>query len=202
MHAEYVDIPYSWDRDFLDDSKIHILVIGDSMARDWCNILNESEYSDEYEISYVYSTNLNDSYSSRLKNADYIFFTTIGYSRYIPDLLKEYIMKDNFYVVGIKNFGDSNGQIYQKRFRYDYFESRVKVSYNIYINMSFLEQNKAQKDFFTSHYIDLIEPIIDENNTVPVFSGNNKFISADTEHLTQDGAIFYSKILDLSFIRK
>src|SRR5699024_9852348 len=32
MHAEYVDVPYDWNKEFFSE-KIHILVIGDSMAR-------------------------------------------------------------------------------------------------------------------------------------------------------------------------
>ena len=27
MHAQYVDVPYSWDKDFEDESKIHVLVM-------------------------------------------------------------------------------------------------------------------------------------------------------------------------------
>ena len=96
MHAEYVDIPYSWDKDFSTE-KIHILVIGDSMARDWCNILNESDRSDEFEISYVYGSKFDQDYISRANDADYIFYACIGDStEKIPEILKAYGDNPNF----------------------------------------------------------------------------------------------------------
>jgi peptidoglycan/LPS O-acetylase OafA/YrhL len=202
MHAEYVDVPYSWNRDFTTD-KIHILVVGDSMARDWCNILNESDISNNLEISYVYTTQFNQEYADRTDDADYIFYASIGdTSKKIPEALKPYSQNSNFYVVGIKNFGESNGQIYQKRNQSVYFESTIIMGEtNAIPGMTFEEQNERQKEYWGSHYIDMIEPIRNNNGSIPVFTDTNKFISADTEHLTKNGAIYYAKMLDLSFIQ-
>ena len=202
MHAEYVDIPYSWDRDFSTE-KIHILVVGDSMARDWCNILNESDKADEFEISYLPSSKFNQDYISRANDADYIFYACLGDStERIPEILKAYRDNPNFYVVGIKNFGENNGQVYQRHNQPDYFASTIVMGEtNAIPGMTFEEQNKIQKEFWGSHYIDMIECIRNDDGSIPVFTDTNKFISADTEHLTKNGAIYYSKILDLSFIK-
>ena len=200
MHAEYVDIPYSWDKDFEDIEKKHLLVVGDSMARDWCNILNESQRADQFEISYIYFKNIKETHLKRIDSADYIFYSSYDDSRNVPELLEPYVNNGNFYVVGIKNFGESNGQVYQKRYQKDYFKTRVKMGYNTTMKMSFLEQNNIQKNHYKDHYIDLIKLVIDENQMVPVFSDTNKFLSADTEHLTKDGAVFFSKLVDLNFI--
>jgi hypothetical protein len=206
MNAEYVDIPYSWDEDFEDDKKIHILVIGDSMARDWCNILNESESSDEYEISYVYVSKINDEkYTNRLNEADYIFYACLGDSRELPETLEDYSNINNFYVVGIKNFGESNGQIYQKRFSEDYFESsiipgKINTTDAKLKGLTYLEQNALQKDYYGEKYIDLFEIVQNPDGTIPVFTDTNKFISADTEHLTKNGCIYFAKLIDWSFI--
>lgn len=206
MHAEYVDVPYQWDRDFSNDEKVHILVIGDSMARDWCNILNESKDSEKFEISYIYTLNLCESKFHRFEESDYIFYATIGDAVTLKtDILNEYSTHDNFWVVGIKNFGENNGQIYRKRHSPDYFDSSIflgrttdsKIKY-----FTFLEQNEAQKNKYGDHYIDMIAAVQNKNGSIPIFTDTQKFISADTEHLTQDGAEYYSRILDLSWIHK
>lgn len=200
MHAEYVDAPYSWDMDFQDEEKIRVLVIGDSLARDWCNVLNESENSSKYEISYSYTNNteVKQSAIERAEMADYIFYATIGDSTLFTNQIMN---KNNFYVVGIKKFGDSNGQVYQKRFRKDYYNTYVAPGYSSELRKNVLKQNKEQREFWGDKYIDLITPVQNSDSKVRVFTDTNKFISSDTIHFTKNGAVFYSKVLDLSFIR-
>ena len=72
MHAEYVDRIFTYDKDFptADNGKINVLVIGNSFARDWGNILLESEMSDKINLSYIY--NNDEKYTERIKQADYI----------------------------------------------------------------------------------------------------------------------------------
>lgn len=202
MHAEYVDVPYDWNKEFFSE-KIHILVIGDSMARDWCNILNESEHSSEYEISYVFGSKIGPQYENRIKEADYIFYASLGDStQCMPEYLRMYSGNTNFYVIGIKNFGESNGQIYQKRFSPNYFDSSIVMGQtSVNPQMSFEEQDIKQRQYWKEHYIDMIAPIRNADGSIPVFTDTNKFISADTEHLTKNGCIYYSQKLDLSFIK-
>jgi len=55
MHAEYVDRIYPYDKDFpKNNGKINVLVIGNSFARDWGNILLESAMADKINLSYIF----------------------------------------------------------------------------------------------------------------------------------------------------
>ena len=49
---KYVDRVYQWDKDFCDDERKKVLVIGNSFGRDFANILSESTMSDELDITY------------------------------------------------------------------------------------------------------------------------------------------------------
>lgn len=108
MHAEYVDIPYNWDKDFENDEKVHILVLGDSFGRDFANILNESEYSSLFEISYIYGNDVSNELD-RVEDADYIFYGVNSWS--VPTSLTD-LPQEKVYIIGNKKFGNSNGIIY------------------------------------------------------------------------------------------
>ena len=46
----------------------------------------------------------------------------------------------------------------------------------------------------------MITPLLNEAGEMPVFSDEKMYISADCEHLTQAGARYYAKVLDLAWI--
>ncbi len=75
MHAEYCDMPYSWNKDFESTGKVKIVVIWDSFGGVFANILNESVITDKIEISYIYSgsTRVYEDYKERLSRADLVF---------------------------------------------------------------------------------------------------------------------------------
>ncbi|WP_278244353.1 acyltransferase family protein [Lachnobacterium bovis] len=189
MHAEYCDIPYSWDNDFRDQSKKHILVFGDSFGRDFANILNESDYSELLEISYIYGYDCS-SEMDRVNEADLIFFGFNGWN--LPDTIKD-LPKDKLYIVGNKGYGNSNGIIYAKRFSKDYFDQTVVMKDEDILN------NNALKGIYGNRYIDMMGPVLTDNR-ISVFTDDNFYISQDCKHLTQKGAQFYSRILDLSML--
>ena len=60
----------------------------------------------------------------------------------------------------------------------------------------YLELNKSLKENWKHNYIDLIDLIIDNDQKVPVFTNDCKFISQDTRHLTKAGAQFFADILE------
>ena len=79
MHAKYNSRNHLLDRDFTDTSgKIKVLVVGDSFARDWINVLRESSSADKLQISYCdisfWSTNV----LVRACEADFVFYATMG----------------------------------------------------------------------------------------------------------------------------
>jgi len=191
MHAEYVDIPYAWDADFSDDEKIHVLVMGNSFGRDIANILHESEIADRIEISYLYGADVTGE-EDRIAEADYVIFGMSSWD--VPDALKQ-IPEEKLYIAGSKTFGNSNGIIYANRHQDGYFDQRVDVPEEIILH------NSELKAIYGDHYIDMITPLIDEANRIRVFSDDGFYISQDCRHLTQFGAKYYSRILDLSFIQ-
>lgn len=191
MHAEYVDIPYQWNKDFSDENKVHVLVIGDSFGRDFANILYESQFSSELELSYILGTELAD-YQSRLEKADYIFYGSDSWE--VPESIKS-LPAQKLYIVGNKRFGKSNGIIFFNRNKEWYHEQKVTIPKD-----DLLRNSEMIKEYGT-HYIDLISPLLMEGK-VPVFTEDGYFISQDCRHLTKQGAKYYAKILDLAYLFK
>ncbi len=199
MHSEYNDRVYSWDKDFTDSEGKKVLVFGDSFGRDFANILSESPYGKGLQISYIYISDVSvgvsrAKYQNRIESAEIIFFAPSANFDSIPQWLTDIASEDKIYVVGTKNFGNTNGIIYAKRNSADYFNQRVSIS------KDFIERDIKQKNQYNSRYISLLEVVMNENGEVRVFTDDGKFISQDCRHLTQFGAQFYASKLDLSWL--
>lgn len=196
MHAEYCDIPYSWNRDFSDADKVKVVVIGDSFGRDWANILNESSISDRIEISYIYSSSKDvyEQNKDRLLEADVVFRTFSKSTADISNDLPDIVPADKLYIVGYKNFGSSNGIIYNHRTSEDYFEQTVTLDEDV------LRNNQILSERYGDHYIDMIGVVQNKDGSVRVFTDDKYFISQDCRHLTKYGAQYYARSLDLSWI--
>lgn len=196
MHAEYCDIPYSWDKDFESTDKVKIAVIGDSFGRDWANILNESPISDRIEISYIYSRSIGvyEDNKDRLLEADVVFRTFSSSTADIDDDLPNIVPDDKLYIVGYKNFGSSNGIIYSQRKTEDYFDQTIALDDEV------LRNNQILSERYGDHYIDMIGTVQDKDGLVRVFTDDRHFISQDCRHLTKFGAQYYARIMDLSWI--
>lgn len=194
MHAIYNDRIYQFDSNFKTTNKIKILVIGNSFARDWCNVLLESKFKEEIELSYVYDSHKGDAmydinkhldFKNRVGQADYIFCSAVD-SYYMSSLK---VNKSKVWCIGTKNFGKNSG-IFYNYLGTDYCSQRTQIS------DSFLKLNNNLKANWGSNYIDLIGLIIDKNNKVPVFTPDCKFISQDCTHFTEFGAKYFSILLE------
>ena len=190
-HSNYNHSIYNLDKKFSSNNKIKILVVGNSFARDWCNILLESKFKNSIEVSYIFDPLQNPLFFERSKSADLIFFSTYSMEQF----KKLNISLDKVYCLGTKNFGSNSGYFYNYTGD-DYCMQRTKI------NKSYLDLNSKLKDEWQNKFIDLVDLIIDENSTVPIFNENCKFISQDTRHLTKHGAIFYAKIISNDSILK
>ena len=107
------DINRKYDKDFNNNGKLNVLVVGDSFARDWANVLLESHVIDSMNLSYCKT--VDERLIRRVKQADYIFFAT--FSTYPYGSFGEYLpvfMKKKCYRVGTKNWGYVNGNVYNK----------------------------------------------------------------------------------------
>lgn len=194
MHAEYCDRVYSMDRPFECNDKKKVLAIGDSFARDMVNILLESDYKDSLEISYLYTLGYikdRKAFVERVNEADVIFCRGMCIKNMPEDIQELLLAHPNIYGIGTKGIGETNGNVYSRRFSKSYYSSRLYIPAKVKLVYD------EEKSFWKDKYVDLIEPLISDDMTMPVFSDENKYISQDCSHLTRAGAIYYSKILPL-----
>ena len=195
MFAEYCDRIYQYDKDFSTDSaKIKVLVEGVSFGRDFGNVLLESEYADYIELSYIYKWNKKD-YSERVRKADLI--CTFSDKKLVPQYVWDNKRTDtNIYGIGTKNFGGCLGSIFVHRNDDDYFRKTVRPV------DGYFQLNEIWKEKWGENYIDFIQPVDMGDGTVRVFTPDHFYISADGGHLTQAGARWYARVLDLEKIFK
>lgn len=192
MHAEYVDRGYQYDKPFSTDKK-HWYVIGNSFGRDFVNVILESPVAEQVEISY--STDLQfRNESERFANTDRVFIATLGLKE---ELVTEVeilcaangLTRDQLIIVGEKNFGESNGQIYARRNGPDYFDQYIEVEdVERYIN-----KNRHFADIYGNRFIDMMGMVTNKSNKVRVFTPDHHFISADCRHLSKGGAKYYAE---------
>src|SRR5262249_39841106 len=108
LHAQYNLRVFAYDRAFTADDRVKILVIGDSFARDWANVLLESKYAPQLEISYLADESNRPTFVRRISEAAVVFYS-------IPDrsvVRRLGVDSTKLWAIGTKNFGRSNGIFY------------------------------------------------------------------------------------------
>ncbi len=183
-HSAYNSRIYAYDRPFSRPDKVHVLVVGTSFARDWANVLLESDQADRIEISYIFDPSSHPEFLDRAAAADVVFFST----RTKDEVLKLGTGSANIYGVGPKNFGASSG-IFYNFYGQDYFGQRTKM-----LPGTLGYEAQLARDW-GDRYVSLIAAVIDADETVPVFTPDRKFISVDCRHLTQPGARLFATLL-------
>jgi peptidoglycan/LPS O-acetylase OafA/YrhL len=183
----YTDRVYQYDREFsLDVSRKKILVIGNSFARDFANILLESPQSDSIQLSYHYS--IEDCPISRVRQCDRIYF--FGWKHQVPDAIWQNLKQGaDVWGIGTKNHGTSNGIFYKNRHCSDYFTQRTTI------REDFHTVNRMLKAEWQDKYADLLSLTLQPNSTVPVFTSDHHFITYDGLHLTPAGTQYYVQLL-------
>lgn len=186
IHIAYNSRIYDLDKPFKNKINKKILVIGNSFARDWVNVLLETQLVSKDQISYTPEIQKCIDIKQRLKEADLIFFSELHYIDFIKICNVYDVNKQKVFNVGTKNFGSNNGFFYNKKHNESYCIQRTEL------DKGFIEKNDSLKLEWKDKFIDIIGVNIDKNNKVPVFTENCKFISQDCRHLTKDGALYYS----------
>lgn len=198
MHAEYVDRGYQYDKDFTDTDKKHWFVIGNSFGRDFVNVILESPVADQVEISYSTDGQYKEN-TNRFANADLVFLSTKGLTEKLVTeveimCLANGLSLNQLIIVGEKSFGESNGQIYIKRNQPDYFELYNEVEdYQRYI-----VQNSFFADKYKDRFLDIMSFALNKDGKVRVFTPDCHYISADCEHFSKGGAVFFANMIDWS----
>jgi len=200
---KYADRPYMFaKKDFVTTEKKHLLIIGNSFARDFANMMIECGVTNSYEIVYLFNITSDIEFSKKLiASADItIAVSSAGMAAreveseklaHNSQWLYNLLMKQSngqFLLVGTKNFGWNNNFVLRKSIN-DLIDYKVKV------NSTSLEANQIEKRIWGEHYVDIISTICSDGVNVPLFTPNAEFISFDTEHVTKNGAIYLGEIL-------
>ena len=184
----YTDRVYQYDHEFSpNDSRKKILVIGNSYARDFANILLESPMRDSIQLSYHYA--FVDCPLSRIRQCDRIYF--FGWKHDVPSEVWHNLKHSaDIWGIGTKNHGTCNGIFYKNRNRPDYFAQRTTI------REDFHKVNHLLKDEWQDKYVDLLGLILQPDGTVSVFTPDRHFITYDGMHLTPAGTRYYAKLLE------
>lgn len=187
VFEHYTDRIYQYDHEFSQDNpKKKILVIGNSFARDFANILLESPMRDSIQLSYHYG--IEDCPLSRVRQCDRIYF--FGWKHDVPDVVWDNLRPEaDIWGIGTKNHGTSNGMFYKNRHHDDYFSQRTRIREECVI------VNRLLRDEWENKYVDILNLSLNSDGTVPVFTSDHHFITYDGIHLTPSGCKFYMKLL-------
>lgn len=197
----YKDKPETWepqfynasvsdhDIDFPHNGKKNVLIVGDSYARDWFNVLCEAHVDSFMNMSYHY---VRDAVlENRIMHADYIFLAVYGdftpYFDYIPR-----IMSKHFYLVGTKRFFSTAGVIYN-HYPKDagYYHQTVLPPEDV------AEVNQHDYDVFREKFIDPMKVMKNADGSYRIFTPEGKLISHDGLHLTRAGAKYYASRMNI-----
>lgn len=185
IHARYNERVFVYNKPFVGNEKTKVLIIGNSFARDWGNVLLESKFAGELDISYVEHPDTHPELGARMRAADVIF-----YSAPSPKEVKRFgVPESKLWAIGTKNYGVSNGVLYNHG-KQGYFSQRTSMEKGV------MDYNNLLKSQWRDRFIDLIARVIDEKNTVPVFTPSDQFISQDCRHFTNAGARYFSELFE------
>lgn len=190
MFGEYCDRIYQYKELPDANGKSNVIVEGISFGRDFANILLESKFRDSINLVYVYRWQEAKNIAELVSRADFIF--TFSRKQKVPsevwdNLQPHAIIKG----IGTKNYGECNGIIYRNRHKSNYLQQTIEME------QGYWETNEQlKKEWGAESYIDLIEPVLVEENRVRVFSDDGYYLSPDNRHLCKAGAQYYAKILD------
>ena len=187
VFEHYTDRICQYDHEFSqDNSKKKILVIGNSFARDFANILLESPLRDSIQLSYHYG--IEDCPLSRVRQSDRIFF--FGWRHEVPEVVWQNLRAGSeIWGIGTKNHGTSNGIFYKNRHRPDYYAQKTTL------RKDFFSVNRLLNEEWHGNFIDLLSLSLQSDSTVLVFTSSDKFITYDGRHLTPTGARYYARLL-------
>ncbi len=185
IHRQYNMRLNEYNKAFpVSSNKINVLIVGNSFARDWGNIMIESSLYEYFNLSYIRNISLTADADRRFKEADVIFFSEMDRGDLHEISSKYKFDSDKAFNIGTKNFGTHNGVYYKNRLKANYCEQ------NYILPQKTLDWNTKLNKEWGRKYVNIIKTIGIDHHTVPVFTQDCKFISYDCRHLSQAGAEF------------
>jgi len=190
-NTKYTDRIYQLNKPFTSE-KPHVLIVGNSFARDFACIVDEYDVNNKFEMSYA--SNFDDLADNVLKEADYMF--VFGAKHKVPEtILGQLNDKCKVFGIGTKSYGKNFGIFYANRNEDDYFEQTTKV-HPLVDSLN----NSWKQEWGADNFIDIMGATRMPNGEIRLFTPDKKVISFDCRHLTQDGCQFYAKRLNLDKI--
>lgn len=183
----YTDRIYQYDHEFASGTtKQRVLVIGNSFARDFANILLESSFADSIQLSY--HVGIDDCPLSRIRQCDRIYY--FGWKHDVPESVWQNLKPGaEVWGIGTKNHGTSNGIFYKNRHQPNYFSQTASI------HPDYFAVNRQLKKEWQDKYVDLLSLTLQPDSTVQIFSPDHHCISYDGKHLTPSGARYYSEFM-------
>lgn len=172
------------------NGKKNVLVVGDSYARDWMNVLLESHIED---VNLIYSKDIAKDLRKKIAQADIIFLAnnaaTDKYIDYLPAMLQK-----KFYRVGHKVFGYGIGCLYN--------QARLSNDYTQVISYTKDQINADERVEYQGMYINLMDSIRNADGSINIFTPDKRLISHDGIHLTKAGAKLFANKMGLIILFK
>ncbi|MBY6120697.1 acyltransferase family protein [Mameliella alba] len=178
--------------EFEDNNRPDVLVIGNSQARDFINILIEGGYGDSADIVYRDDYFLCDpdrqsaETADLLQRADGLIFVTYWLTEACWDRVAASGLPERpgILFVGPKVFG-YNLNVFGRVPPQDRPQARVQV----------LPETVDWNDWLRTKipepiYLDILRSFSKDGKTLPVFDANGTFLSGDRTHVTRAGAVF------------
>lgn len=187
MFAEYCDRIYQYDSIDFNSNKIPMLLVGNSFARDFGNVILESDYCDNVSFKYIEDWDYyadNDLQEISKFNLIFCFCKKDEIPEYV---LKNINKKCRIIGIGTKNYGTNDGVFNRnKNISYDY----TKVAKPII--SGYVQTNEELKKEWKDDYIDLLSPTLVDSTHIRIFTDDGHYISHDGRHLTPAGAKWYA----------
>jgi len=177
-----------------------MLVIGDSYARDFINMAEESGVLAGKAMSYsdldTCDTPLPPALRARVRAADIVVWAVLKMGdpeilACTPQRLRELATLGDarVFVIGTKNFGWNNNAVML-------LPADRRYSYHVRPLEDVVRDNRAAARVVPRElYVDVLGALGDAQGRVPVFTPDRKFISQDRRHLTKAGARYVGAVL-------
>lgn len=185
---------YNVDR-FTDDDRRKVLIVGNSLARDFANVLFEAGTLDDAELIYrpigfpvCDPSARSDPQSALFNAADAVFFVVKRVPRNCGTVLASKAPVDEKVIfVGPKHFG-YNLNAFMRLPK----ENRPEYTGRIFDKI--VHFNKRNKGEVPAHrYIDMLSLASDDGEYIRIFDDAGNIMSMDRVHITRAGARFYAQ---------
>jgi len=190
MHDDYLAAVDTTNTAFGLNDQLKVLVVGDSYASDWINVLRQSTLASKIDLAHV--GRLERIEPATALRADVIYYarkSTIAAPKLDPEKVKaasSTTVMDKLRIVGTKNFGPSMGIYYNHR-REGYCDQTVDVPDD------YADENVRLRKVWGTRYVDVMAGLSNEEGAVRVFDDNCRLLSNDGRHLTRAGTAFLAE---------